>query len=422
MYVRVRILVGFWCLAIALLVGCGGSSASSSSPTSPAPTPAPSPVPTPLPAIALVSDNQSGTLLIVDTQKDTIVGTVNTSSPAKMVSAGGVTVIQNNTAPSMALFNNASRTITATVTLGAIPVDVAISPDGKTAWAAESNGTIEKVDTATAAVVKTVTAAGVQRLVMSTQGTWLLGFVDNANALIAHGFYLISTDSPVTIGVASAPTFLDETFNAGFSDDTDAYLLSCGAECGGTSAGVSGFVLLPPLSGGPYISPPIPVAGATVGVENAWILYVAGTPPSAPGAPTLNAGTLQVVNQRAQTAGPAFSIADGRHLDMALSGNGKLFIGSRGCTSGPVTAQNRVQGCLTIFDTVTLTITPVLVPASRASNLDITSLLPIPGRNVMYVCQGGVLDIYDSTTNAVSTLISPISVPGKAFGLVLLKP
>jgi hypothetical protein len=153
-----------------------------------------------------------------------------------------------------------------------------------------------------------------------------------------------------------------------------------------------------------------------VGLLSGITAFIAGSP-----ATGLNAGTLQVVNSSALTAGASIHIADGRHSLMALTSNGRLYIGSTGCTLGAVNAQNLRQGCLTIFDTATQAVTPVLLPASRP-NGDVTSLAPVAGRNVIYVVQGGKVDIFDITTNAVSTTATAPNPPGAVFGVVQLSP
>ena len=106
---------------------------------------------------------------------------------------------------------------------------------------------------------------------------------------------------------------------------------------------------------------------------------------------------------------------------MTLTSNGRLYIGATGCTLGAANAQNFRQGCLTIFDTVAQTVTPVLLPASRL-NGDVTAMAPVAGRNVIYVVHGGVIDIFDITTNAVSTTAVPPTPPGTVFGVVQLSP
>jgi hypothetical protein len=388
-------------LVTAGLIGCGGGN-SQNPPSTTA-------------SQLLISANQSGQVILVDARTDQVIRTIPTASPGKMVSAGGITVIQNTAAASIALFDNASQAIVANVPLGALPVDVAITPDGRTAWVAESNGTVQGVNTATGSIASTFSVPGVQRLSMGLQGNTLLAF----NSSLAINFSVISTlHGNLVLGNAGLdhPTF--GVFGPGPKfDDDHFYVLSCGNECGGTAANVAAVFFLPPSFGGPGIDAGPPMTGASVGLFSGNFIYSAGSP-----AVGLNAGTVQIFDTAAfSTAGSAVNITDGNHLDMALTSNNLLYIGSRNCTAGAINAQNMRPGCLSIFDTVVHTATTVLVPAARTT-LDVTALVPIPGRNVLYAIQGGKLDIFDITTGAPSTSITPPSVPGNAFGVVLLRP
>ena len=58
---------------------------------------------------------------------------------------------------------------------------------------------------------------------------------------------------------------------------------------------------------------------------------------------------------------------------------------------------DEVRGCLSIFDTKT---SDVHLPPV---NGDVTSLQPIPMRNVVYVVQAGELQIYDTTTDTLQS-------------------
>jgi hypothetical protein len=60
-------------------------------------------------------------------------------------------------------------------------------------------------------------------------------------------------------------------------------------------------------------------------------------------------------------------------------------------------------------------------PSFRQS-FDVTGLQPISNRSVIYVVQGGELDIFDTTTDAVATGITAIDVVGKAFDVVQIDP
>jgi hypothetical protein len=381
---------------VILAAGCSGSNVVRGGPT---PTPGQTPR-------MLVSDNTSGTVNIVDAKTDVITKTIATASPGKMVSAGGSTVIQSTISSSVAIFDNASETIRFTVTLPALPLDVAITPDGATAWVAEGNGTVQSFSTASGTVTATFTVAGVQRLVIGPLGLTVLAFNDT----LATSFTVIAG------GAATAVTNsgLDHPANAVFvADDNHFIVMNCGAECGGTQAKVVAVTL---NAGASVVGTPLSLSGATVGLLNGASVFVAGSP-----ATGLNAGTLQVVNNSAFTAGPVVHLADGRHNLMALTSNGRLYVGAATCTLGAVNAQNQRQGCLSIFDTGTQAVTPVLLPATRP-NGDVTALAPVAGRGVIYVVQGGRVDIFDITTNAVSTTATPPNPPGTVFGVVQLSP
>ena len=93
-------------------------------------------------------------------------------------------------------------------------------------------------------------------------------------------------------------------------------------------------------------------------------------------------------------------ISDGIHDTIALGSNNQLFIGARACG-------NVVHGCLSIYNTSTGAVAfsaPVTAPAGD----DVTGIEPIPGRNVVYVCEGGELRIYDTTTAALTANQSDI--------------
>jgi hypothetical protein len=385
-----------------MVVSCSSGHNSFSSAPSPTPTPSANPR-------MMVSDNQTGAIVVVNALTDVITHTLAVPSPGKLVSASGTTVIQSTLASSLAIFDNTTETIRFTVPLPALAVDVAITPDGTTAWVAENNGTVQSVNTATGLITATDSVPGVQRLVMGPQGTSILAFNDT----LAINFTVLRPPSTIPLILGNAG--LDHPANGAFSaDDNHFQVFNCGRECAGTQAGITGVALNTP--GGPFISSPLTVSGATVGLLGGTTIFVAGSP-----ATGLNAGTLQEVDTSTNTAGAVAHIADGRHSLMALTSNGRLYVGSQGCTLGATNPQNLRQGCLDIFDTTTLAVTPVLLPAFR-TNGDVTGLATVAGRNVIYVVQGGQLDIFDTTTNAVSTTITPLNIAGTASGVVQLSP
>ena len=362
-----------------------------------------SPTPTPLPSRMMVSDNTTGNVVVINAATDAIITTVNVPSPGKLVSASGTTVIQSTLSNSVTIFDDASDTVRSTVTLPAIPVDIAITPDGKTAWVAENNGTVQSINTATGAFTDTVVVAGVQRIALGPAGTTVLAFNDT----VTTGYVAILPLPTQPVAVPGAG--MDHPTNAIFADDNHFLQLNCGPECGGTQAGVIGTTLT--NAGASTLSTPLNLSGATVGLFSGTTAFIAGSPTTG-----LNAGTLQVVNAVGLSTGAPISISDGHHGVMALTSNGKLYIGATGCTLGALNGQNQRQGCLTIFDTSTLVVTKVLVDATRSTG-DVTALAPVPGRSVIYVAHGGVLDIFDITTGAVSTTATRPTIPGTVSGI-----
>ncbi|HEU4413196.1 MAG TPA: hypothetical protein VFT65_00330, partial [Candidatus Angelobacter sp.] len=277
-------------------------------------TPTPTPTPTPAAARMLVSDNSSGTINVVNAQTDVVTHTIAVPSPGKMVSAGGTTLIQSTIASTLTIFDNATEAIRFSMTLPAQPVDIAITPDGQTGWVAENNGTVQSISTATGTVSATFTVAGVQRLAIGPQGTTILAFNDT----LANNFTVIVPGGSAPIGNIG----LDHPTNAFFlGDDNHFTVADCGAECAGTQANVADVSLN--NIGGPAVSAPLSLSGATEVLATSAEEFVAGSP-----ATGLNAGTLQVVSRATFTAGTPFNIADGRHDQIALTSNGRLYVGS----------------------------------------------------------------------------------------------
>lgn len=386
----------------------------------------------------LVSNVQAGTVTMLDAEKDRFAPKAfPLGSPGKMVTGGGFTVVQETATNAITILDNTKEDIAFTPATPSIPFDIAISPDGKTAWAAMRNpGFVEAFDTSNGNPIATIAAPNAVRLVMSPGGGTLLAFADNPQVLPSpntNAFYVIKTanvsnSTPATPVAMSAG---DQPFNAVFSSDTQAFILNCGAECGGvhpaggTTPTASSVVFMDFSGASPVTGNTVPVAGATVGLLSGQNLFVAGTPPTLPAGLTCPAtlgscGTLQTISTGSFTAGAPLAITDGLHQRMALTSNNRLYIGAAGCTVLPA-GTNLVRGCLSIFDTATQALT-FPTESSLRQDFDVTALQPISGRSVIYVVQGGELDFFDITTNAVSTTITPIDLVGNAIGLVQIDP
>jgi hypothetical protein len=410
-----------------LLAGCGSSSSSTTS----------GPPVTGIKKRVLVSNVTplGGDVIIVDAQKNTFsTKTLGANQPTKMVTAKGQTVILDSTTPAITVLNNTTEVVTGSTTMQGQPFDVAISPDGLTGYAAIKDvGVVEVVNTASTNLVGTMTVPSAARLVEGTNGHKLLAFADNPQALgvpNANAFFVIDTGTntvaAVTMPAGSQP--FTAIFDPSDANDTTAFILNCGPECGGTAAAsVMRVNFSTPSS--PVVSATIPVCAATVGLLSGSSLFVAGTltapPPPPAGCPLTTGGTLQVISTGALTAGAPIPITDGTHLAMAITSNNRLYIGAAGCTVGPVSPQNTVRGCLSIFDTgsgASATNPSFPSESSFRQNFSVTGLQPISGENTIYVVQGGELDIFDINTSLPSTSIQPLDVVGKATTALQIDP
>lgn len=407
----------FWIAVLALAAaGCGSSSSTNNN----------QPKPTGLKKRVLLSNVASGTVNLLDAQKDTFTTkNLGVTSATKLVTAGGTTIVMDSTASNITIIDDATEAVTFTAAIGDVPFDIAITPDGKTAWAAQRNfGFVQSVNTATGVANPVIRIPNARRLAMSPKGVKLLAFSDPQAQVPpnTHTFFVIDTATGAVQTITDA-THLDQPFTAVFgTSDTQAFILNCGAECGGTAASV---VSVDFSGAAPVFSAPIPVSAATVGLINGANLYVAGTPipaPTGPGAacPLSRCGALTVINTTALTAGTAIPITDGDHEKMAFANN-RLYIGAIGCSVDPGTAANTVRGCLSIFNTTTSTV-KFPEESSFRQNFDVTGLQPITGRNVIYVVQAGELDIFDLTTDAPATNITQLDIVGKAMDAVLIDP
>ena len=127
---------------------------------------------------------------------------------------------------------------------------------------------------------------------------------------------------------------------------------------------------------------------------------------------------MQAINTTTLAVSAPVSITDGRHTKIQTANN-RLYIGASTCTTVNDTATGKVHGCLTIFNTSSSTVTIPEFPPLRP-NFDVTGMAPITGRTVIYICDGGELDIIDTNTDALTP--NQLDVVGKAVDVVLIDP
>jgi len=307
------------------------------------------------------------------------------------------------------------------------------SPTGYAAVPAASvdgfsfTGAVEEMNLSSGGLIATIAVTSAQTVVSNSVGTELLVFSSDSNSVTV--LFPGNVSPPVDTSCLSntpnsvcaiVPGF-DRPVNAVISGTT-AYILNCGAECGGVQASVQTLDL-----GSLTAGTPIPVNGATIAFLSGSSLYVAGNgSPTGPlctsittAAPTAAqyCGTLDIVNLNTMTDpyfnSPATEIAipDGYHDRIDMSVNGQLFVGSYNCTNvgnagNPV---GEVRGCLSIYNT---TNNSMIFPPD---NGNVDGLQSFTTREIEYVAEGGNLRVYD--TNFDTLLINDY-VPEGSINIV----
>jgi len=306
----------------------------------------------------------------------------------------------------LTFISNGGENAVARITLPGFTESFVVSPDSLTAYVAvptapvvaQSPGVVEVLNLNTGAITAGLSVPAVRFVAIGHSGNRLLAFSDNSDS--------VAVITPSNIGTGNPVTFVggfDRPVTAFFSgDDNTAYVVNCGAECGGVQASVQTLDL---TTNTPGASIAVPVA--SVAVLNGTTMYLAGTPVPNPdplpctGQTTAatSCGLLTVFDITSMTVvNPApIVITDGYHNRMALGANGQLFVGARSCTEIippiPPPPDAEVRGCLSIYNTQSGAV--VIPPASG----DVTGIEPIANRSVVYLVQGGELQIYDTTTD-----------------------
>ncbi len=248
-------------------------------------------------------------------------------------------------------------------------------------------------------VVNVIAVPSAQTVVSNSNGTQLLVFSSDSDSMTILNPGAASP--PVDTSCLSTSTTPNPvcTIVPGFDrpvfaiiNGNSAYILNCGAQCGGKQASVAIFDLTTFT-----ITSTINVDGATWALLSNSTLYVAGTSPTnntCTGETTAatTCGRLDTVDLAAGKVTATAVITDGYHHRMDLTNNGQLFVGSYDCTNiGNVNnPSGEVRGCLSI---VTVASNSVFIPPD---NGDVNGLQGFSSRYVEYVAEGGNLRVYDT--------------------------
>jgi hypothetical protein len=329
----------------------------------------------------------------------------------------------------LTLINNATESGAAAVSLNGMTQSFVVSPDSTTAYVAvpavtigqgQQPGALDLINLAIGTITEQVAIPAVTHLSISHSGNRILAFSQNSD------FVTVVTPTDIQPGyVPPTVSGFNRPVQAFFSnDDTTAYVVNCGVECGGTS-GVGGTIAasVQPLSLAvpPGAGTAVNIPAGSVATIAGTTMYLAGTPvPPSPctGQQTqaTTCGLVTVFDLPSMTVTNAnpIIVTDGYHDHIALGANGQLFVGSYSCTEVippfPPPQGAEVRGCLSIYNTNTGSV--VITPA----NGDVTGLQPISNRYVVYLVQGGELRIYDTSTDKLQA--TQVDISGQAVDVV----
>lgn len=359
-----------------------------------------------------------------------------------LVFSGSGTQFSDN---QFSIVNNASDAVASHLTLPGMTESFVVSPDSSAAYVAvptapvvgQSPGIVEAISLSGGFVTGQVEVGSVHYLSIDNSGNRILGFSDNSNS--------VAVITPKNIGIGNAVTSIggfDRPVSAFFSsDDSTAYVLNCGAECGGQRASLQQVNLTDNTLVGlavPVCTPDKTQCAGSAFLVSGSTMYIAGTPYSPGAGPSLLCSTgttttqatycgmltLFDLNSMSVTNSAPIVITDGYHNRMSMAANGQLFIGASTCTEISTT---ETRGCLSIYNTLPTTTVGSLPPGGvliPPVNGDVTGIQPVAKRTVVYVIQGqgvslgGSLFIYDATTDALENNPNDPNNPGHINGLV----
>ena len=353
----------------------------------------------------------------------------------------------------LSLVNNASEAVAKKLTLPGLTESFVVSPDSSSVYVAvptapvvgQSPGILDAISLSSGTVTGEVEVPSVHYLSIDNSGNRILGFSDVLASLASPcdptpSFLFVVTPSKVGIDPCPAVPVpgvnypFDHPVAAFFSsDDTTAYVINCGAECGGTQASVQKLEMTTAQCQPDGVCAPVPVPASSVALFNGSTVYLAGTPYSAGGGPSLLCSTGTTTTQATfcglltvfdlssmsviNTA--PIVITDGYHNRIALGANGQLFIGARTCTE--ITTATETRGCLSIYNTLPATTVGSVLPGGvliPSANGDVTGIQPIATRTVVYVVQNFSLSVYDATIDALEYNPNDPNNPGQILNLI----
>ncbi len=272
----------------------------------------------------------------------------------------------------------------------------------------------------------------VYQVAMNPGDTILLAMVRNSNSL--YRVIRVNENGPTPPGAVDCePTILpvycvipvpgtfDRPVAVDFAvDGSNAYVVSCGVECGGGSNGGAGISLIPEAAlqfnnaptSFPYpavVSTTVPIpGGATDAISDGTNLYIAGQQLQPDG---LFEGFLTTMPLNTLVPGTPTPISDGYHSKLLFADNNTLWIGSQACSNGERAKLGLNYNCLTRYDLTeqTAAVVPALLPATATTPATVpypnssenplylgslTGICWVQGLNKVYTAYGGQIHAF----------------------------
>jgi len=395
---------------------------------------------------SLVTNYFAGQIQVEDATQDRLTTfTFATGSlPTYMQSSpdGTLTLVNNTGSNSISSFNNNLEGVKATINLGGLTESFVTSVSNKVGFAAVPNysngnppnvaGAIARFNPTDGSLNTAIPLANVTYIAMDTAEKHLLAF--SATDDIARWVDLTTLDVN-GFPVISALNFPAGTFShpvaAFFStDNTKAYILSCGVECGGvgtTLALPAGTNCAPTSSISTSCTYPAWVTEiditnpAAPAIVNQWgvlgarrglidltanKLYVAGstTTVTDSGGNKVQDGYFSVVNLTVSTPPTPILIGNGAKT-LIRNINGVFWVGSMNCG---------VQSCISLVNPSTGTATTL-----SAANGNGTGISLSVNSGEVYTIEGGEFFIYDQHGNPISSQYNT-DIKGQAYDVLYI--
>jgi hypothetical protein len=424
------------------VLSCGGSSSTTTPPSG-------------LKFRAFVSQNVAATtaspgLVVINAQLDRLgaAGAISAGpSPGLMAEAANhrTTLVFNSSDNEVDAVNNSKETSNGKVTLPGSTESMAVTSDATLGFAAVPTapvagltpGEVEIINlsatTLEASVPNCVVTSsnscatpmpnllsGARFLTLSSDNTHLLVFGDNPNAVTVVTLTNLGTTASPNWNVSDVAQVvgnLDHPVWATFSPDNNtAYILSCGGECGGTTASVT------PLqfsANGPQCTrnclgaTTALAGGATYSSASGNTVYVVGSEQCTPAADPTACGKLTILNTSGNSVQivKSVTITDGYHNQMALTADNQVFVGAQSCTQ--IFTSTVQRGCLSIYNANNGNVVIGTDPGP------VTGIVAVSGRPQVYVIENGEIRNWTTTNDKLAPPQQQIDVVGQAVDVVL---